>query len=830
MKSLPCSSFRRSHLSRAALGLFVTLFSLGDPASAQTLSTSREVNFYRDVPSRSLDGLAARSDGALVSGPRVSPLDLPLDADLLWSAAETGGTLFLGTGPAGKLLSYHLAAADSEAPLIPAETITLPHDSHLLALATLPDGGLLAGSSPEGALSLVQDGQVIARSALPVGSILAISVHAPALDQAAPTAKNTEVLVATGAPARIYKVDLAKFRASGIGLEKLPADDEAALAERGFTLWGSVRDENLRSLLRLADGRVIAGSAPKGNVYEFPASGGSPRVLAENNNAEVTTLLGWDDGFYAAITRGDTQRRQRLDSSSSGGGSLRSSVPTSTDSSSGSDESGDSGDDSGSSEEGGSAGGSRSDGETRAALPPTAPGAEKFGGSSRLVWFPKDGFPQTVFSRVGIGFFQLARHGDYVLITAGDEGELLGYDPQQRRNLLFAGARASQVNAIVPLPHGGSDFLLIGNNPASLERMSWARDANAELVATTRRIDLGGPAELGALRVGAGGAGGQLSVPANMGLRVEMRSSYSSDPLEGWGEWHEAIRHSDDPAWYAAENNGAQPEGAPPPTPLRGRYVQLRLSARVPAFEVSGARLYSLPQNQHPQLSSFTVLPPSNARNSADTLRKAAEAAKIGYRDDLATAADTPLYRSSRVIIWDLSDANGDVLLSTLSIHGPEDDADAQWEPVLVDSENRFAIFDTAPLPEGRYRTRLDVRETAPRPAPQRLSISFSTDDFVVDRSPPEILHTQLERTEAGGLTLTVQARDALSLLRGAEFHLNNGTRYTVSHPLDGILDGREEGFALELSPAQLGTATAVEIIVLDEHFNSASTRVDLRQ
>jgi len=798
--------------------LLLSLLTLGPLGSlnAQTLSTSREINFYRDIPSRSLKGLAARSDGVLLNGPHISPLDFVLSglgADLLWSAVSTGQTVYLGTGPEGLILSFEIS--DDGATLKPTETISLPRDSHLLALAAFPDGSLLVGSSPEGALNLIKEGEVVARASLPVGSILAIEVNAT-------YEGNEYALVATGSPARIYRVNLVPFRERGVQIEKLSDDDTDALDARGIELWGTVRDEAIRSLLRLPDGRVIAGSAPKGNIYEFKETGGEPRVLSENANTEVTSLLAWEGGFFAALTTGDTGRRAAQLTRNSAD-NVRP-IPT-RDSASNSGSGEGAGNDSGDSE----TNNEDEQGDTRNPQRPFLPTAPipKFNSSSRLLWFPDGGYPEVAGARQGVGFYQLARHGDLVLITAGDEGELLGYDPKTRLGMVFAGATAAQVNGILPLPttqvsneraSGTSTpnetlrgrFLLVGNNPASLELMEFS--AATKRSATTRRLDLGSPSELGALRFP------ELSDASSVSLQVELRTSESSDPLEGWGRWEPTVQSPFDMGGYRAEYG-----------PLRGRYVQFRFTAVGPSaqlFKAESPRLYLLPQNQRPQLSNFAVLPLSNARNGTDTLRKLGESTRgIGYRDDLAAASDTPLHRTTRVIVWDLSDVNGDALLSTLSIRGPND---ADWQPVLIDSEQRYAVFNTDGMEEGRYRTRLEVRETAPRPAEQRLAVSFEGEPFVVDHSPPEILAREVQRTADGGLSISIVVQDLDSLLLGAEVRLNNGNRYEFTQTLDGILDGKRETFILELSSEEVGSSTSLEATVIDAHYNATTHRLPI--
>src|SRR5690606_27698522 len=124
----------------------------------------------------------------------------------------------------------------------------------------------------------------------------------------------------------------------------------------------------------------------KGNIYSFPASGGSPLILQENREAEVTDLLpSADGGLYATLTF------------SGGSGETRITPP-------------------------------KGPKDTSEVLAAASFSPDKFGGRSNLVWFPPNGFPEILTSRGGAAFYQLARQGNLILVTGGEEGEILGYD------------------------------------------------------------------------------------------------------------------------------------------------------------------------------------------------------------------------------------------------------------------------------------------------------------------------------------------------------------------------------------------------------------------
>jgi hypothetical protein len=232
-------------------------------ASADPLSKKADIDFYRDVPSRDLHGLATRSDGRLVAGPVLTDLKGQAPCELLWCLEpEAGGTWLVGGGPGGRIMEV---TPDLQAGTFSSRDLARIGDVQVYAIKALADGAVLAGTSPRGGIYLVRDGKVAARTGLPADSIFDLIL----------ADDGKSALAATGNPGRIYKIDLAKLKAAGVSEER--TTDAKALAARGVTLFGEVTDRNLRRLARLSDGRVAAGSAPSGSIYLFQADG-APRT------------------------------------------------------------------------------------------------------------------------------------------------------------------------------------------------------------------------------------------------------------------------------------------------------------------------------------------------------------------------------------------------------------------------------------------------------------------------------------------------------------------------------------------------------------------------
>jgi hypothetical protein len=744
---------RSLHRALALVGLTAAGFSAAPALRADALSRKTEVDFFRDIASRDLHGLATRSDGRLVGGPTLTELKGDAPAELLWCLEPTPqGTWLVGTGPGGRIFEV-TARPDSYA----SQEVAKLAESQVFAVKRLPDGSLLAGTSPKGALCLIRGGKTVARVALPVDSIFDLLLLG-----------DGTALAATGNPGRIYRIDLAKFAQAGVTAEKV--SDAKGLAARGILQFGEIRDRNVRRLARLTDGRIAAGSSPRGNVYLFPPAGGAPFLAQENHDAEVTDLLPDSaGGFYAALvfSTAESHLSPVL---------IKPRDPTDA---------------------------------TPSPVPTSVPAQiEKFTGRSALVWFPPDGFPETLTTRGGAAFYRLARQGPLVLIAGGEQGEMIGYDPGERLALTFAGSTAAQVNGLAPIPGSPGRFLALHNNAAGFALVDFASAGPRR--AETRPIDLGNPGRLGAVRFD------RLRDLAPSQLTVAIASSNAADEAEGWSPW---VALADQDGWRGPG--------------VRGRYVKLRLElpATAPAsLQVDKAAVYVLPQNHRPVLQEFrllsanfaVVVPPETPAPVVTTVAQLLASGEGEKRRNGFLSSQIVASPGTRVAFWTVNDADGDNLAYTFSLRREGDPA---WTDLLVDGREAYTQFDTLHLPEGTYFTRLVAREIAPRTAADRLTVSFETDNLIVDHTPPQILEATARR-DGDRVIITVHGRDALSLLDSLEVVFNNGVREVVEQPADGVLDGREETFVLEERLGKIAGATSAEITLYDSADNGATRRL----
>lgn len=751
---------------------------------ADTFTRNYSVDFFRDVPSRKLKGLATRSDGRLLAGPVFRDLAGTIPADLVWSLAPGASETqwFVGTGPEGRIFQVDVDFAKAS---YTAKELAKIDDTQIFALLRLKDGSFLAGTSPKGMLSLVRGGKAVAQTLLPADSVLDLL----------PLDDGKFVLAATGNPGEIYRIDVAKFAASGLAAKK---ETPVELAARGVSLFGEIKDRNVRRLALLPDGRVVAGSSPKGNLYQFPKDGGAPVFLMENKESEVTDLLVMPDGgLYASFVPAGTVNEARFKNQNrpnqqANGGNGPQGLPTPPGPSpmQGTQAQGD----------------QSSSNEPFSGTPP-----EKFNGRGVLVHLPAGGFPEVVSSRMGQAFYHLALHGEWVLISGGEQGDLFGYDPVNRMALTFPGSVSAQLNELRAVSSSGDRYLVLRNNPTGFSVVDFKTSEPRS--AETRKLDIGQAGTLGALRFG------RLSDVAASQVSLEARGSQGADEVEGWTAW-QSLRLLDKEGSLANVGWTATPQ-------MKGRYVRLKvtLPPELPASaSLDRAVWFYTPQNRRPQLTEFHTLssnfelipPPEPSVSTTQTLgqlltqsgnESASDKRKINFQNSQIVPSP-----GMQVFYWTVTDPDGDSLAATFSLRK---EGEAEWNTVAVDTTLPYAQIDISHLAEGLYRTRLVVREQAPRPEADRLSASFETDDLLIDRTPPAIVASEA-RMEASRLVIRVAAKDALSMIEGAEVVLNNGWRTSTEQPEDGIRDSREESFVIEIPRDRAAGATQAEVNVYD--------------
>ncbi len=740
----------------------------------------QQIDFYRDVSSRDLEGLATRSDGRLIAGPTLKPTAVDLGVDLVWDLEPAGtGQWLVASGPDGKILEVSSAAGSDT---LTSRTWADLGTDQVFTILRLPDGRVVAGTSPSG--------QVVLFS--PTGKKLAaVALAADSVFDLLSWDDGKSVLAATGNPGRIFQIDLAVLLASEPAESADAAADKSTavkppVADRGVSEFGAVRDRNIRCLAVTADGQVLAGSAPSGNLYRFESSGGAPLILLDHDVAEITDIYVSDTGdIFVAVVHSATPQKSRVITASKEQTPSAGSTPSAP-----------------------------SPGTSIMEVAPT----NKFSGRSTVLKLPAgDGMPETVVSRAGLAIYRIEPRGNVLILPGGDNGELIGYDYAANRAITFAGSESAQLTDIVPVGDGNR-YLILTNNPAGLSLLDFAAPGSRSL--ETRSLNLRTFSELGALRLD------RLRHLSPADVQVAAKTNRGSDEAEGWSAWT--------PLAFA--DGGWKTAG------LVGEYVKLKveLPESIPSSaEIDGGNLYFLPANRRPSLKAFQVVTPNfglKLRPDSSSVTPPTVAQVIGSDNSGRSPSDEDRAKANllasqvipfpdaQLVTWTIDDADGDSFVATYSVRHEDSD---QWINLAVNTEQSWVQFSRTTLRDGVYFTRLVVAETAPRPADQRLGVTFETDDLVIDRTAPEILEIVITPSPTG-LRVEVAGIDSRSLLVGVDVALNNGRYFETEQTIDGILDQQAERFVATIDSDEVKGATAVEITLQDASGNRVSRWVEL--
>jgi len=149
-----------------------------------------------------------------------------------------------------------------------------------------------------------------------------------------------------------------------------------------------------------------------------------------------------------------------------------------------------------------------------------------------------------------------------------------------------------------------------------------------------------------------------------------------------------------------------------------------------------------------------------------------------------------------------------------------------QWILLVEDLEQGLFSFNTQGWADGYYRLKAVVSDLPSNPPSEALSGDETSQVFLIDNTPPVVVEEDV-RQKNDLLTLTLRAEDSTSLLRNARVRWN-GHEFQAVNPVDGMLDGSEEVFKLEIPLEGAGERTVV-FEVSDENGNLSTYTYSVR-
>ena len=409
-------------------------------------------------------------------------------------------------------------------------------------------------------------------------------------------------------------------------------------------------------------------------------------------------------------------------------------------------------------------------------------------GGSEIYRISPDGSPMRLWNSRDDLVYSLAfdSHGN-LLAGTGNRGQIYQIIGREDYRELIKAA-ANQVTAFVKAPSGG--LYVSTSNLGKLFLLGDAPDAEGSYesdVFDARVFSKWGRAEFR----------GKGSV------ELFARSGNVDNPDRNWSTWKRIDLQKD------AEIP------APP-----ARFIQWKaiLQPGSPAPQVDGVVLNYLPKNVAPEFDDVNVSVGTRYQSPPRP-----QNLDPGQRFD--PQPNVIRDRQSIGVKWTVRDDNDDQMIYSIYYRG---DGQTRWLLLKGSVTERFYSFDASLLPDGGYTIKV-VASDAPSHSPQdALTSEHESDRFEVDTTPPQVQDVKAS-VQANLLHVQFRATDSFSPIKRAEYSVDAGDWHFVE-PVGGLSDSKSESydFALPLSGDAVMQEHVVVVRAYDrfDNMNSAKTVV----
>ena len=409
-------------------------------------------------------------------------------------------------------------------------------------------------------------------------------------------------------------------------------------------------------------------------------------------------------------------------------------------------------------------------------------------GGSEIYRISPDGSPSRVWNSRDDLVYSLAFDSKGRLLAGtGNRGQIYQITGREDYTELIK-AGANQVTAFVKAPTGG--LYVSTSNLGKLFLLSDAPDAEGSYESDVS--DAHGFSKWGRAEFRGKGT-----------VELFARSGNVDNPDRNWSTWKKI---------------DLQKDGGIPAPPARFIQWKAILQPGDPAPQVDSVVLNYLPKNVGPEFDDVQV--------SVGTRYQAPPRPPNldpGQRFDAQPITNRD--RQSIAVKWTVRDDNDDQMTYSLYYRG---DGQSRWLLLKGNLTDKFYSFDASLLPDGGYTVKV-VASDAPSHSPQdALTAERESDRFEVDTTPPQVLELKAS-VQANLLHVQFRAVDSFSPIKRAEYSVDAGDWHFVE-PVGGLSDSKSESydFTLPLSGDAVMQEHVVVVRAYDrfENMNSAKTVV----
>ena len=750
--------------------LFLLLLAAPLPAATSQVWETTE---YVQFAGGRIENLSLRPGGTLVIAAAIETV-YSSDQPLIWSmAAAPDGSLYLGTGHQGNV--YRIDPKGS------AQLLWSAPEIEVFAIAVAPDGSVFAGTSPDGKVYRINDKGEHEVYFDPKETYIWSLV----VGKGGGKSMTPELFIGTGEEGKIY-------RATG------PGEGE---------LYYESGQRHVVSLALDTEGRLLAGTDPNGILYRIEQKG-KAFALYDSDLPEIRDLHVTSEGeIFAAAVGGGYSAYGGSSSFGTVAGQAAATATITVTASPGN--------------------GPKIEPKPTAKQSTEPQSAVTVSGSMIAV----TGLERAAVLRIAPSLeVEKIWKSDSESVLAiglpgsGREGVLVATDKQGR---IYSVDKQGEITLEAQQDHGQITRIVTSKNSRWIttahtgELLRWGHDSSKTGSYTSSAHDAKTVARWGRLSW-------RGELPGGVGISFRTRSGNSAQPDTSWSDWSETVEMEEGP-WRGG------PIASPP-----ARYVQWKVtltgkSGRSPLLH--GVRLTYLPRNRAPKIESIDISTASvsDTSSSADlstdtspsdssaysiTVTDTGSVSSAGGGDANGNGALTAGPQRKLKIAWTATDPDGDDLLAAVSFQG---EGESAWKRIKDKLDKKFLTIDSDSLADGTYRFRIEVNDAKANPPDAVRSASRVSEPLLVDHTPPTVRLLDVD----DGQVVRFEARDAASMLRGAEYSVDAGMWVPILSD-DGIVDSLREAFTIRLAGVD-GAEHLVTLRVRDKAGNAGLAKAVVR-
>ena len=417
-----------------------------------------------------------------------------------------------------------------------------------------------------------------------------------------------------------------------------------------------------------------------------------------------------------------------------------------------------------------------------------------------------DNTVETLWSSKEENAYDILNVGDYVVFSTDTQGRIYRLSADRKVTLL---AQTNEGEA-VRLLRDGTSVIAATSNLGKLYRLGDGFSTSGSYEAPVH--DSNSVARWGRLQA-------RVDTCTGCSVSFRTRSGNSARPDKTWSDWS-----------APANGNVSSPNA---------RYIQWKAeftgeSGTSPI--VDNVNIAYLPQNTPPVVKSITVLSQAVATSQSKTAApqapsQAAYSITVTDTGDAgpATSAGTPSQTLNRAtsqqlsVSWQAEDPDGDKLVFSVYFRG---EGEREWKLLKANLQENIVVLDGDVLADGRYYFRVVASDRLVNPPSTARTGELIGIPVLIDNTPP-LLTAGEPRRNVTSLELDVEAVDATSPLRRAEYSLDAGP-WTPIEAADGLIDSLRETLQVRIDPLPAGEHLIV-VRAYDAAGNAGLTKVVVR-